>query len=141
MITSLRFAPDESESDVVTYTAVLAVENEDLLLRPGMTATATIVVSRVENQLMVPMAALRYAPPAQISADRSGGGLMGILMPPPPGASRPGVGDGSGVWVLRDKVPLRVRATPGATDGTSIVVTSEELRVDDQVILSQRDAR
>ncbi|WP_370584926.1 efflux RND transporter periplasmic adaptor subunit [Paracoccus sp. IB05] len=141
VITSLRFAPDESTSDVVTYTAVLAVENEELLLRPGMTATATIVVARVEDQLLVPMAALRYAPPAEVATERSGGGLMGLLMPARRGAARSGTGDGSGVWVLRDGLPVRLRAVPGATDGTSIVVTSEDLRDGDQVILSQRDVR
>ncbi|WP_233352303.1 efflux RND transporter periplasmic adaptor subunit [Pseudogemmobacter humi] len=142
-IASLRYAPDATTTDVVTYTAVLTVENDDLLLRPGMTATATITVSREDGQLLVPMAALRYSPPATVSTDRSGRGLMGYIMPSPPGRDRPrtATGDGSGVWVLRGGQPVRVRATPGATDGSNIVVTSEELREGDQVIISQREAR
>jgi HlyD family secretion protein len=60
-ITQLRFAPQENEG-VVTYKAVLSVENTDRLLRPGMTATATITVARQDGVLLVPLAALRYAP-------------------------------------------------------------------------------
>ncbi len=62
LITQLRYAPEETEG-VVTYKAVLTVENDKRLLRPGMTATAIITVSKQEGVLLVPMAALRYAPP------------------------------------------------------------------------------
>ena len=87
------------------------------------------------------MAALRYAPPVAAGDDRGGGGLMGLIMPRPPGQARMGSGDGSGVWVLRDGQPLRLRATPGATDGTRIVLQSAELKEGDLVILSQRETR
>ena len=144
VITSLRFAPDTSETSVVTYTAVLSVKNDELLLRPGMTATATITVSREEDALLVPVAALRYAPPVQTSSSRSGQGLMGFIMPAPPGrggGNRATQADGSGVWVLRSGQPERIRATPGASDGSNIVVTSKDLKAGDQVILSQREGR
>ncbi len=48
---------------MVTYKAILTIDNSDLLLRPGMTATADITVDEIENALIVPNAALRYAPP------------------------------------------------------------------------------
>jgi len=136
-ITSLRFAPDDTE-DVVTYTAVLTVANDDLLLRPGMTATATIIVAEEPEALTVPTAALRYAPPATESASRSGSGLLGYIMPARPSRSgSAGRVDGSGVYVLRDGQPVRVKVTPGATDGSRIAVTSDALQEGDEVILSQ----
>lgn len=143
VITSLRFAPDAAETNVVTYTAVLSVENDELLLRPGMTATATITVSREEGALLVPVAALRYSPPVQAASSRSGQGLMGFIMPGPPGrgGTRGASADGSGVWVLRGGQPERLRATPGASDGSNIAVRSEELQPGDQVILSQREGK
>jgi HlyD family secretion protein len=60
---------------VVTYEAVLSVDNADRLLRPGMTATATIVTAEKPNVLTVPNAALRFRPPAAgaASAPRRGG--------------------------------------------------------------------
>ncbi len=134
-ITQLRYAPDATQG-VVTYTAVLSVENPDLALRPGMTATATITVDREADRLLVPLAALRYAP-AEGGGSRGGGGLLGLIMPSP---SRPQAGavDGTSIWVLRAGRPQRVRVTPGASDGSRIAITTDELRQGDRVILGQR---
>ena len=52
-------------SGVVTYETVLKVNNSDLSLRPGMTATADITVKKVENAILIPSAALRFTPPVQ----------------------------------------------------------------------------
>ncbi len=70
--------------NVVTYDAVIAVENPDLKLRPGMTANATIVYNRREDTLRVPNAALRFRPPAGRSSAR-----MTQTRPSPPGSGRP----------------------------------------------------
>lgn len=51
----------------MTYEALLSVNNQDLLLRPGMTAVADILAQRVDDAVLVPNAALRFdasAPPA-----------------------------------------------------------------------------
>lgn len=137
VITSLRYAPDDTEG-VVTYTAVLSVANDKLLLRPGMTATATITVAEQADVLLVPTAALRYAPPVTQNASRSGSGLLGYILParPSSGGNR-GASNGSGVYVVKNGAPMRVAVTPGATDGSKIAVSSEELSEGDEVILSQ----
>jgi HlyD family secretion protein len=137
-ITQLRFAPEETEG-VVTYTAVLSVENEKRLLRPGMTATATITVSSQPDVLLVPMAALRYAPPI-VSDDPGGGGLIGLILPRRGGNQRQKV-DGSSLWVLRDGEPVRIVITPGASDGQMMAVTAEDLNEGDEVITDQIEAR
>jgi HlyD family secretion protein len=49
-------------SNVVTYNAIVAVDNHDLALRPGMTATVSVIVRKAENVLRVPAAALRFRP-------------------------------------------------------------------------------
>lgn len=140
-ITSLRYAPDEAAS-VVSYTAVLTFSNEDMLLRPGMTATATIVIARETGVKKVPLAALRYAPPVAASSERSGRGLLGLILPGRMGREgNAGRTDGSGLWVLKDGAPVRVRITPGANDGTDIAVSSDELSPGDEVILGQREGR
>ena len=79
-ITSLRYAPETTDG-VVTYKAVLSVDNADLALRPGMTATASIIVSHGEDALQVPNAALRYVPPQTATTTSSGSGLLGLIMP------------------------------------------------------------
>jgi HlyD family secretion protein len=50
-------------SNVVTYTTVVLVDNQDGALRPGMTASATIQVAHVDNATIVPLAAFSYQPP------------------------------------------------------------------------------
>jgi HlyD family secretion protein len=50
------------DQNVVSYDAIVAVDNSELLLRPGMTATVSIITQKAENVLRVPAAALRFRP-------------------------------------------------------------------------------
>ena len=138
-ITQLRFAPEDTNG-VVTYKAVLSVENDRRLLRPGMTATATITVDRQPEVLLVPMAALRYAPPIVEESSQSGRGLLGFIMPGRPQGQRQKV-DGSSLWVLRGGKPVKVAVTPGASDGRMMAVASDDLAEGDPVITNQRETR
>lgn len=135
-ITQVRFAP-ETTDDVVTYKAVLSVENPDLLLRPGMTATATITVAEASGVLVVPNAALRYAPPR---ASSSGGasGLAGLVLPVMPGRNAgAGLASGKSLWVLRGGQAVEVEVALGATDGKRTIIASGGLAEGDQVITDQ----
>ena len=141
-ITQVRYAP-ETTDDVVTYKGVLAVDNSELLLRPGMTATATITVAEEHDALQVPNAALRYAPPqvAESSGSGSSSGLIGLIMPSPPGSgTTTGAVSGKTVWVLRDGTPVEIAVVPGASDGKHTIITEGELSPGDLVITSQRSA-
>ncbi len=79
-IETVEFSPLTTDG-VVTYKAILIVDNAELLLRPGMTATAQIVVQKVDDALTVPNAALRYTPPKTESG--SGFDLTRVFMPRP----------------------------------------------------------
>jgi HlyD family secretion protein len=74
--------------NVVTYDAVIEVENSELKLRPGMTANATIVYDRREDTLRVPNAALRFRPPAAL-ADASASALAAISASAPDASPPP----------------------------------------------------
>jgi len=111
---------------VVTYEARLQVDNRDLLLRPGMTATAEITVTEIADALLVPNAALRFMPPGMATAVPAGNtrGLVGSLMPGPPRGGGAGRGAGTRtaplqrVWILDNGVPREVPVTVGITDGS-----------------------
>ncbi len=141
-IQQVRYSPQTVEG-VVTYTAVLSVDNSDLLLRPGMTATADITVETVKNAVLVPNAALRWLPPVETTRTASrGAGLLGLLMPRGPGRGvRPqGAAQPNGrakVWVLRDGEPVGVPVKVGSTDGVHTAVTGG-LTVNDRVIVGSR---
>ena len=66
-LAKLYNAPTNNQG-VITYPAILSVGNEDGLLKPGMTASAQITVRTVEKALLVPSGALRFVPPAVLSA-------------------------------------------------------------------------
>ena len=136
-ISELRFAPQTIDG-VVTYKAILSIDNSDLLLRPGMTATADITVTHIEDALIVPNAALRYTPPMvhdEAGDDRSG--LLGMLLPER-------LGDGpeanrNSVWVLRDGTAVEVLVEPGNSDGRSTQIIGGDLAEGDRVITRQLD--
>ena len=65
-VRQVRFAPTTNQN-VVTYTTVVDVDNRSLRLRPGMTATATIVTSEKTNVVRVPLAATRFSPPSGVT--------------------------------------------------------------------------
>lgn len=136
-ITQVRYAPESTEG-VVTYKAVLTVENDDLALRPGMTATAAITVDRVEDALQVPNAALRYAPPQIAEDSGKGSGLLGLIMPRPPSGS--GAPSGRSVWVLREGNPVEVPVKIGPSDGRHTVILSGEIAEGEAVITDQSGA-
>jgi HlyD family secretion protein len=137
-ITQVRYASEVTD-DVVTYKAVLAVDNPDLQLRPGMTATATITVAEESGVLLVPNAALRWAPPrADGDAGAGAAGLAGLILPT--AAMRnptPALASGRSIWVLRDGKPLEIPVEIGATDGRNSSVTGEGLAEGDAVITDQ----
>ncbi|MFB9950877.1 efflux RND transporter periplasmic adaptor subunit [Rhizobium puerariae] len=133
-IEAVRFA-SETVSNVVTYKAILTVDNADLLLRPGMTATADITVQSVSDSLIVPNAALRYSPPATAGGNR-GSFLTRLFAPPrPPGSRRNEASTGGrAVWLLQAGVPTRVQVETGPTDGQFTVLKSGGIKEGDQLI-------
>jgi HlyD family secretion protein len=133
VITQVRQAPQTVEG-VVTYETVLSVDNADLSLRPGMTATAEITVQKLQNVLLVPNAALRFSPPTtEAKSSGNGGGLLGMLLPrrhrPSSNNRRKDLGGRhQRVWVLQDGGPVAVAVTVGASDGQQTEVQSKELK-------------
>ena len=140
VITQVRQAPEETDS-IVTYKAILSVDNPEGLLRPGMTATAVITVSERTDALLVPNAALRYSPPVSDTRSSSGRGLIGFIMPRGPRGGDQGTGTGRSVWVLQGGAPVEVPVTVTDSDGTHSAVTSDTLAEGDAVITDQSVTR
>ncbi len=114
---------------VVSYEARLEVQNPDGLLRPGMTATATIATQNTGSALLVPNAALRFRPDAK---DEGGGG--GVFQPQiglEDQKQQATIGEGSRqqVQVLQADGTLKaIEVVTGRSDGRRTVVTSKELK-------------
>jgi HlyD family secretion protein len=137
--------------NVVTYITYLEVENTDLSLRPGMTATATISATERRDVLLVPNTALRFTPASTstnggAAGAAKGGGIVSSLIPrgrpgaPKTATAATGSGAARRVWVLRDGQPVAVAIKPGVSDGRMTEVTSTELQPGMLVITDQRIA-
>ncbi len=142
-ITRVAFGSTITEN-VVTYVTYLDVDNSDLTLRPGMTASSTITSTERTNVLLVPNTALRFTPSLPSGgAAKSGGGIMTSLMPRMPrGGSKTATGSGPSrqVWVLRNGSAVAVNVTTGISDGRMTEVTAGDLQADMLVITDQRTA-
>jgi HlyD family secretion protein len=130
------------KDNVVTYPTLLAVDNEDLSLRPSMTATAEITAITRDDVLLVPNGALRFTPAStQPVAQASSSSIVSKLMPRPPRGGAPRKVKDTGrrveqrVWVLQDGQPVEVAITTGVSDGRNTEVTGGALAAGAQVIV------
>lgn len=155
-ITRVGFGSTVKEN-VVTYVAELSVVNDELLLRPGMTATASIAAVEREGVLLVPNAALRFTPASAIgsasspqsspaAAPSGGGAIVSKLMPRPlagPAKHARTVEPKGGerrLWVLRDGAPVALVVQSGLSDGRRTEVTGGDLSEGEAVIVDERAA-
>jgi HlyD family secretion protein len=119
-IRDVRNAP-QTVQNVVTYDAVIDVDNRDLKLKPGMTANVTVTHADRAGVLKVPNAALRFRPTGELAARR----------PAPAGLPLP---DARTVWVLRQGSPQPVGIRVGVTDGVTTELVSGDVRDGDALV-------
>jgi HlyD family secretion protein len=126
-VTQVRQAP-QTVQNVVTYDVVLTVENNEFLLKPGMTATVAIITARRDAAVRIPDQALRFTPMKLRQATLGSGAA--------PAKSLDHTGR---VWVLRGK-PTPVDLTVGLDDDTSSELIKGALEPGDQLIIGERRA-
>jgi len=140
-ITQVRFG-SKIVSGVVTYETIMNVDNSDLSLRPGMTATANIVVGKIDNSILVPNAAIRFIPPEKDDEKLSGNSsIIGKLFPRP---RRPQTKQKketkadrkkSKVWVLKDGQLSEIPVTTGESDGVMTEVTGGNIEPGMKIVI------
>ena len=117
-VVQVRQSP-HTVQNVVTYDVVVAVDNTDLALKPGMTASTQIITDQRANVLRVPDQALRYVP-------------AGAAAAAPPGAAR--------IWLLRDGKPVAVPVVAGLDDDSFTEIVSGDVKPGDQVVTAEQRA-
>jgi HlyD family secretion protein len=118
-VAQVRQSP-QTVQNVVTYDAVVGVDNPDLALKPGMTASMQIIVAQRQDVVRVPDQALRYAP---------GGSGQGEI---PADVSR--------IYVLHDGVPVAVSVKLGLDDGNFSEIVAGGVRPGETVVTGERIA-
>lgn len=134
-----------ASTGVVTYSTELEVPNDDLSLRPGMTATVDIAIMDKQDILVVPNSALRFDPVAAAAIGKPDETKRTIVQTLTPGRrmrggapvskanSRP---DYPCVYTVVDGEAVEIAVTPGITDGRITEITGDTLKPETPVIIS-----
>lgn len=118
-VTQVRISPT-TVSNVVTYSVIVDVENEDLKLKPGMTANVSIIVNNAENVLCAPNSALKFTPDTEGKGEKY---------------------KNQGIWILEEKRPKRIDIQTGASSDTKTEVKGKGLDENTRVIVGIDDGK
>lgn len=117
-VTQVRISPT-TVSNVVTYCVIVDVENEDLKLKPGMTANVSIIAAKSEDVLCAPNNALKFVldPKSNVKYENQG------------------------IWTIENGNPKRIDIKTGASDDIYTEIISEELQVNDKIIVDNKNGK
>ena len=118
-VTQVRISPTTVQN-VVTYTVMVDVDNEEGLLIPGMTANVSIITSKKENIMTVPNSALKFTPITKGTVQRY---------------------KEQGIWVMDNNRPKRINITAGVSDDVNTEVISKDLKGDETVIIGTLNSK
>ena len=111
-VTQVRLSPT-TVSNVVTYTVIVDVDNEDLKIKPGMSANVSIITAKSEDVICVPNIALKFTPNTDGKKYET-----------------------QGIWILDKKKPKRIDITIGASSDTVTEIISGQINEGDKIIVS-----
>jgi HlyD family secretion protein len=126
IVSQVRFNPTIIDN-IVTYVTLIDVDNENLLLRPGMTANVTFEVARVDDVLRVPNAAMRFSPTPQMQ-------MAGDRRP----MAAPRARGGPRVYKLIDGKPTPVSINVGLSDGAYSQLLDDSIAAGEHIIVERR---
>ncbi len=105
-------------SNVVTYTVIVSVSNEDLKLKPGMTANVSIITKESKDVMCAPSIALKFSPETNGQKYKN-----------------------QGIWILENKKPHRIDIQEGASDDSNVEIISKRLKIGDEVIVGSEGGK
>lgn len=118
-VTQVRISPT-TVSNVVTYTVIVSVDNDDGKLKPGMSANVSIITNKKENALCIDNAAMRFTPVEITNGKKF---------------------KEQGIWILRKNKPARINIKTGITDSDFTEIISNEIQEGDDAIIGNLDKK
>lgn len=112
-VSQVRISPT-TVSNVVTYTVIVSVKNDEGMLKPGMTANVSVITNKKENAICVDNAALRFTPEAITGGKKY---------------------KTQGIWILKNNKPTRINIQMGITDSDYTEIISNEIKEGDDAIV------
>lgn len=142
VVNRVNFGASSSSDNIVSYETKIFIENKDLLLRPGMSATADIQTAFSHNAKLVPSQALYFNPTpatnAKKESPKSSFNLFSRPKPPKvsPTNQRTSQSTQGVIWILQKGEPVAKEVQVGISNGTLTEIISDDLSLDSEVILS-----
>ncbi len=124
---------NSNSTNIVSYEVTTYINNDKLLLRPGMSATATIKTEVQKNALTIPYQALLFKPIKDTKKESSG-----FIMGGPPKREKKSyseIGSTGKIWILQDGIPKEIEVEIGISNGRNVQILSNNINTNTQVIL------
>ncbi|MGP0060691.1 MAG: efflux RND transporter periplasmic adaptor subunit [Beijerinckiaceae bacterium] len=131
-VTQVRQSP-QTVQNVVTFDAVVGVDNRDGALLPGMTASTRIIIDKRDDVIRVPNQALRFTLAGPSTAATS----EAAPAPTTGTETKPSAGETVRLWVLRDGKPVPLIVVPGLDDDNFTEIVKGDLQEGDEVIVGE----
>lgn len=136
-VNRVNFASTTTDN-ITSYETNIFVDNEQLLLRPGMSATANIEVASAKNAVLIPIAAIFYQPNIQTTQKKKSNAS---LFPAPPPRQKRSInnakninGTNATIWILKDNIPQEISIEIGVSNSKFVQVLSKEITQDTLII-------
>jgi HlyD family secretion protein len=134
-VTQVRQSP-QTVQNVVTYDVVVGVGNNDLALKPGMTAATRVIIDERADVVRVPVQALRYLPAASARSANPEGGAQSQ----PPASVGADDNGRARIWLLRDGRPTAVPVVVGLDDDNFTEIVEGDIKPGDRVVVGEQSA-
>lgn len=133
--TSSSSTTSTTSTNIISYEVTTYINNDKLLLRPGMSATATIKTAIQRDALIIPYQALLFKPSQSTKSDN-----LGRMMAPPKRErkSYSDIGSKGNIWILENNVPKEIEVSIGISNGKSAQILSDNINTDTQVIIQMQ---
>lgn len=124
-----------SSSNIISYEVTTFIDNDELLLRPGMSVTASIKTANAKDALVIPYQALLFKNAESSSKKPQNAQLMG----PNPRAKRSYSTHGSNIWILENNEPKEIEVEVGITNGANAQILSNNIDTNTKVIVQRQN--
>ena len=129
-------ATEDETNNIISYETKILVDNKSLLLRPGMSVTANILVQTEKDTQAIPVSALYYEPPKLNNKQKAFSFTQAPPRPPRSGIVNKKMG--KTIYILQDNIPVPLEVEVGINDGINAQIISPKLSDDMQIITSSQ---
>ena len=142
-VEKVNFAATTTDN-ITSYETTILVDNEKLLLKPGMNATASIKVESQKNMMLVPVAAIFYNPQQQQQTNSKNSSNPFMIGPPPRPRQQKATNTKTEnytqgeIWILENSVAKPVSVEVGISDSRMVAIKSEAINLDSSIIVDSK---